>query len=825
MGSERNRRIPRDELLDEVLAEYLQAVESGQVCDRRDWLARYPDLAADLNAFFADQDRFDRVAGLCKTSTDCNAFLENPLVPTKPIGVVERSLKWCSHYPGVAVLGFLFVTTGLGLAGVTAAWLHAERAWHREAVLRTEAEEGQIREVRLRKQADLDREKAETSLHFFRIARAESEWRTGRINRADLLDECSREKRQWEWYYLKRLCHADLLTTPVEGKCLALSPDGRRCVSDGGVGTIQMWDTAAGKILFPLPPAELVAFSMDSQRVALWHGGSAVTIHDAGTGAEVAHRTGLPPRATALTLDATGHRLALAGGNRIVAVWDLMADKVMWRKAAPQVVTDLAFSPDGKSLALAGRERLAWLWDANTGERVRDLRGHSKPINRVVFSRDGQTLATASADWTVKLWSMTNPQREPITLQGHVGAILTAAFHPDGQRIATGSRDLTVIVWDVSTGKELCRLRGHTGGVNGVAFLAGGQLLVSHSLDQVVKVWDTADSVDACTLPCENPSLLVRGVAFSPDGRWLASAAGEEREGGQAGEVMIRDARTKQVVHALKPAASTFCVAFSPDGKRLATGGSNIVQVWDVATGQQLLRWQAEQRGLRAVEFQPGAGLLLASGGETTVKLWDSATGQWVRTLHGAKEWIVSVAFTPDGKRLAAGSKPRLGNGPRPEEVKWQGEVIVWDVTTGAEAQRLPEGRAAVTFSADGRLLAAMGANKTVRLWETATWKERALLARGAHTWSLAFTPDGKRLASAGDDNNVKLWDTSTGQEALLLRGHTGDVHSVKFSSDGHQLVTGSWDGTVRVWDGTPREEYPEGAGANRPSKDPVGEK
>ena len=288
-------------------------------------------------------------------------------------------------------------------------------------------------------------------------------------------------------------------------------------------------------------------------------------------------------------------------------------------------------------------------------------------------------------------------------------------------------------------------------------------------------------------------------VAFSPDGRRLASASGVE---GKPGEAKVWDATSGQELLTLKGhTRPVYSVAFSPDGTRLVSAGAELtVKVWDATSGQKLLTLMGHPGRVWSVAFSADGKRLLSASGDHTIKVWDATSGQETLTFT-AKNQVHCVAFNPDGNRLAsAGSDPT---------------VKVWDATSGQETLTL-KGHTrwlnSVTFSPDGNRLASASDDQTVKVWDATSGQE--ILTLKGHTGpvnSVAFSPDGKRLASAsGYENMVKVWDATSGQETLNLKGHTGHVTSVAFSPDGNRLASASFDKTVKVWDVTPWTEVKE---------------
>jgi WD40 repeat protein len=238
-------------------------------------------------------------------------------------------------------------------------------------------------------------------------------------------------------------------------------------------------------------------------------------------------------------------------------------------------------------------------------------------------------------------------------------------------------------------------------------------------------------------------------------------------------------------------------VAFSPDGKLLATGDVNHeIHVWQVADGKQLLTCKVDEGWVWSVTFSPN-GRLLASSANRSVHLWDVQTGQCLQTLQGYSDRVFSLAFSPDGRLLASGSEDHL--------------VRIWDVKTG-QLLKILSGHTdevrSVAFapqryanSPEGHLLASGSYDRTVRLWDVNSGEcSRILEEHTQRVWSVAFSPDGCILASGSSDRTIKLWNISTGQCLKSLLGHAQQIRTVAFSPDGQTLASGSDDQSVRIW-------------------------
>jgi RNA polymerase sigma factor (sigma-70 family) len=444
-----------------------------------------------------------------------------------------------------------------------------------------------------------------------------------------------------------QLARLDVPAAEGREAALALAPDGRTLALGLEDRTLRLWDRTGKEVRrFEGHTDHIAAVAFSPDGNTLVSGGRDLTVRlwDVATGKELHCCRGHLSWVEAVAFSPDGRSVASGGQDYLVRLWDVATGKELRPQEGHQHwVICVAAAPDGKTAVTAGMEDTLRFWDLATGQQLRQLR-HSRGIMAVAFAPDGKVLASGSFDRTVRLWDVATGQ-ELRRLRGHEDGIAALAFSPDGKLLVSGSDDHTVRLWDTATGQELRQFRGHSEIVRAVAFAPDGQTVVSGSFDATMCQWDVTTGKKVRVFAGHSAS--VRAVALSPDGRALASGAltmmgAFQGAGAPSGPADFADAlrlwnvdtgkEVRRFPGGPEPRAKdrreVAGVAFSPDGRTLAaaeTDGGLVL--YETASGQPRRRLEGHQGKTEAVAFSADGKRVVSIGSDLTALVWD-ATGR-----------------------------------------------------------------------------------------------------------------------------------------------------------------------------------------------------
>lgn len=482
------------------------------------------------------------------------------------------------------------------------------------------------------------------------------------------------------------------------------------------------------------------------------------------------------------------------------------------------LVRTLLPCPDGKTLIssdVAG-SRTVCVWDLASGRLLRRFPG-SRRGWPPALSPDGKRLAIGDEAGTVHLYDFASG-RELRQFKGQRIDLLGLGFSPDGKMlVSSGPRE--ILLWDAATGAKLATIAVPLdGGDPLLAFSPDGKtLFAGQGFHEKAHVYDVATRREIRTIARGN-RLRPMSLALSSDGKMLAMGSGDGRGGGD-GLIPLWDAGSGQLIRNLHSKKKTIVkVAFSPDGKLLATGNGGfppLLTLWDVAAGKVRHSWEEPANSLA---FSRDGKMLLVGG--SVIRRFDTTTGKEIPAQQSNQFAIDRLALFPDGKTLAA-----------PDAVA----VHLWDAETGKPLRSIAadgELLLRLALSPDGRTLVASSHRGALRWFDAATGKmlrvrysplidtPRDPETKGEYLTGIAFSPDGQTLATSGWEGSVALWDARSGEQRHRFRWpEVRRVEAVAFTDNGSRLWaafptgpdprTGQHGTQLRAWDVSRAEELP----------------
>ena len=442
-------------------------------------------------------------------------------------------------------------------------------------------------------------------------------------------------------------------------------------------------------------------------------------------------------------LSPDGQRVVMALRDGRALIWDIVTDREIRTLQHQSAVRNAAFSPDGKRLATASADQQAHVWDIETGKEVSPPLWHETTVSRVAFSPEGKRLAT-TANKVVRLWELAGA---PSVILPHQESVRFAAFSPDGTRVLTATDD-TAQLWDATrtAGKaEFVWMPGAQ--IYHATFSPDGAYALTASEDRLARLWDVKTGKEAAAL--SHPR-RVRYAAFSRDRKMLLTASDQR--------LVVWDiAALPQVPSEPKVSlthnASVVYGEFSADGREIFSvdfGGT--ARVWNVETAQE--RIELRRTEIIMARLSPdGRRMATVGEGSNVLQIWDTATGALVGQPIPHEYPMRAVAFSPDGRWVVTAHE--------------RGSVRIWDTESGSAATPPMQHDDRVmhaVFSADGTRVLTASRDHTARVWNAASGQPVTdPLQHGSMVRYAEFSPDGQQVVTASDDRTARLWSLSPG--------------------------------------------------------------
>ncbi len=541
---------------------------------------------------------------------------------------------------------------------------------------------------------------------------------------------------------------------------VAFSPDGGRIATAARDGTLRVWNAATGEQLWRGESGGQgladVAFSPDGRRVAFgswfrtpergvvgfvseWRAADGSELHRTEFGAKPIVVVAYSPDGDHLAAGTWGWRVAVWGRDRAAPPREFDYDDV----AAYAAIDDIAFSRDGALIAAASKSGLPRVWNVDSGDLVRELHGHRGGVFSVAFDAAG-ALYTGADDGSIKRWDLETGLVDE-TFLGHARTVTSVASAPDGSRVASVSGDGTLRLWDAAQGREFSAAGERAGSIWAMPVSPDGAFLAMNGPDGAIAIWDTQRGI----------------VARRFDG-------GLESDLNDAG--------------------------FSPDGRRLiGCNWDDTVRVWDIATGAVVFDLAGFEGGSNGCGFSPDGRFAVAGSTRNAVFVWDAESGDLVRKLEH-DGGVSKVAFDASGRTLAAGQS--------------DGRLILWNVDDGSQRASLTAhdgGVWAIGYSPDGRWLATGGEDFAAALRDPESGEVlHRLSGHKQRVWSLAFV-GADRLATGSADKTVRLWDTATGAQTVALADFPSGAYSLAYVARLDRLIVNASGLSIDVLDAPAR--------------------
>ncbi|MEN8249168.1 MAG: caspase family protein [Bacteroidota bacterium] len=621
-----------------------------------------------------------------------------------------------------------------------------------------------------------------------------------------------------------------------------------------------------------------VCFSPDGKLLASGSEDKTVKIWEFSTGRELKTLNGHQSNVNQVLFTSDGAQVVSASRDRYVFFWDLKTGEIVKQFYYPdENIVSIALSPSDKLLAIGSTARVVRVIDLKTDSVT--YKWKANPTQKgayVEFNSDGSKLVVGEDDRIAKVYSLSDGAllhtiREP---SGMCGNCDTKATFLNDERIIKGSRRSPLAIRSINDDQPRAFMEDSPESLHALKLSPDKSKMISVDEDSAV-VWDIKSRKRLFTLdnglspinPKYGLNLLGKmtsrrsdqfnDVSFSPDGKWLATAANNNL-------ITIWDAQTgekRSVFYGYLSVPSDDGLNFdpnsfwnsrvwglvalknkiqlSPDGKYAFRAKAGYeARKWELATGKVVQTYFGHTKGVIALQLSADGKYLLTGGADRLAKLWDVETGNEIRTFKGHRSFIYQVGFSHDQTKILTSSDDGTvkiwdrESGDLLQTITMSGDPSViaigytvkftlndlyilvaythgtfklLEIDTGREVKEfIGHTHTTADFEVlpNGRQMISCGWDHTLRLWDmTSGMQVRKFIGHTDNVHTVAINGAGTRVASGGNDRDIFLWDISSGNVIKKFIGHKSIVTDVHFTADGRYLISSTIDGIVKVWD------------------------
>lgn len=470
-----------------------------------------------------------------------------------------------------------------------------------------------------------------------------------------------------------------------------------------------------------------------------------------------------------------------------------------------KAISSLAYSPNDSLLAIVTEDSTLLIWDFQSARITHEAHFIVGKKSNVLFSRDANKIVTTNEKGEVIVWN-TETLDTLNTFKPEIPWFCRAALSPDGMRIAIGNIKVgTIVVIDLQTRKVAKELKGHRGAVHGIAFSPDGKQLASASSDGTIRLWNLKSSETSLVL--SGHDAVTEIPIFSMNGKFLVSVGWEDIKVWDFANYKRSFEEESEESLKRNPGARKFeeedpwltIETYSPDSKHIATKDcpdSESISIWSSETKELEFELSGHEDTVCSVTFSPDGHWVASGSKDSTIRVWDVSAGNCIQITKLHTGTVNALAFSPSGKQLASASSDHT--------------VELWSVENGhiLPKKSLPSvGAKCVRFSLDNQFLAIGDTSGQISIWnlETLTMAHSMVAHRGQVNY-LEFAPNDTQLLSGGDhkDGSIKLWDWE--KEKLIARfqepeGITIRTHGLTLSENGVRFAAGiGWE-TIEIFD------------------------